>query len=380
MSFNKILLVKLPYKDSYYQYIDLPAALGILSEALSYHGMDHEVYDLQANKSLENFYSVIESYKPAFIGFSMMTFRYLDNYQLINSVKQRYPDIKIIVGGPHASTFREKILEECQGVDIVVLLEGEDILVDICKGKSLKEVRGIIYRENNEIISTGQRDYILDLDKYPFPRYSKFNIRNYEIIPVVTSRGCPFACIYCPIKTTVGKKWRQRSAEKIVEEFEYWANRGFGVLQIEDDNFTFNRERVVEICKKIKERGLEKKIRITLTNGVRADRVDYELLKIMRESGFSAVAFGVESGNDRVLKILNKGEKLQVIEDAIKIAKDAGALVTKNIVMLGALAASDVLPFKSEILLETILENVPEKYKEINKKAYEGGYNAIKKD
>lgn len=79
-----------------------------------------------------------------------------------------------------------------------------------------------------------------------------------------------------------------------------------------------------------------------------------------------------------ILKELEKYGKLYYF-DAVRIAKDAGALVTKNIVMLGALAASDVLPFKSEILLETILENVPEKYKEINKKAYMGGYNAIKK-
>ncbi len=323
MAKESILLVKLPYKDSYYSfYVDFPAGLGILSEALSFNGIEHDVYDMQANNSFDDFCAEVDRLKPSYIGFSMMTFKYLHNYEFIGSVKEKFPDIRIVVGGPHASTFKEKILEECAAVDIVVNLEGEDVLVELCNGAPLNEIRGIIYRENNNIVQTERREYIKELDKFPFPKLNKFNMENYREIPVITSRGCPYGCIYCPISVTIGKQWRYRHPEKIVDELEHWVNQGWHKLQIVDDNFTFNRERVVKICEGIKERGIGDKLQITLTNGIRADKVDYELLKLMRECGFFKVAFGVESGSERILKVLNKGEDLATIEKAIKLACD----------------------------------------------------------
>ncbi|OGT23057.1 MAG: hypothetical protein A3C55_04160 [Gammaproteobacteria bacterium RIFCSPHIGHO2_02_FULL_42_13] len=317
-----VLLVKLPYKNSYYDfYVNLPAALGILSEVLLSHDIAHDIYDMQLNESAEDFYQRVESLQPKIIGFSMLTFRYLDNYKFLNEVKARFPKIPIVVGGPHASTFREEILKECSAVDIVVPLEGEDILVELCQHKPLKEIDGIIYREHNEIIHTAPRDFIQNLDQYPFPKFSKFDLTKYSAIPVITSRGCPYSCIYCPIATTIGKKWRAKSSAFVVDELAYWADRDIPhEIQIEDDNFTLDMNRVRQICEGIKKRGLLKKLNLGLGNGIRADRVNLELLTLMREIGVNVLAFGVESGVDQTLKTLKKGEDLATIEKAIQLA------------------------------------------------------------
>ena len=318
---EKILLVKLPYIDSHYSsHTDLPAGLAIISEVLDFHGIDHEFYDMQLNNSFEDFYSKVEAYNPTRIGFSMMTFKYFHNYDFINLVKEKFPDKQIIVGGPHASTFKDEILKSCKGVDVVAVMEGEETIVDLCSRMPLPEIKGIIFRENGSIVINEPRVFIENLDKYPFPKLSKFNLKNYDILPIVSSRGCPYSCIFCPVSETTGKKWRPRKAEKIVEELEYWAQKGFINFSILDDNFTLDRKRVVDICDGIKNKGLEKRIEISLGNGIRADKVDAELLKKMKESGFYQVAFGVESGNDRVLKILNKGENLEHLENAINLA------------------------------------------------------------
>ena len=322
---NKVFLIKLPYLESNYaEYVDLPAGIGILSESLSHHGIEHDFYDMQLNDSTDALCDKIDEIQPEFIGFSMMTFKYSHNYELIDTVKKRFPDKKVIVGGPHATTFKEKVLEACRGVDIVALMEGEDTLVELCKGVPLDKVRGIIYRNGEKIVFNELRPFIEDLDKYPFPKLSKFDFKHYKSIPIISSRGCPYACIYCPVPTTIGKKWRPRNPEKIADELEYWVSRGFSKFQILDDNFTLDKKRVFALCDEIKTRGLEGKVNISLENGVRADRVDRELLEMMREVGFYCVAFGVESGNDNVLKILKKGEPLKAIEKAIRTACDLG--------------------------------------------------------
>ena len=321
---SNILLVKLPYKNSYYSfYNDLPAGIGILSEVLSDNNIIHDVYDMQIDGTIENFYKKIETVQPDIIGFSMLTFRYLDNYKLITNIKQKFPNIIIAVGGPHASIFRENIIKECPVVDIVVVHEGEDILVELCQGKPLHAIKGIIYNSSGSIIRTEPRALIQDLDKYPFPKYKKFNLSNYQAIPILTSRGCPYKCIYCPSTTTIGNKWRARKAESVIRELTYWAERNTGYeVQIVDDNFTLKMDRVKEICDGIKQNGAAKKLNIVLGSGVRADRVNEELLTLLKEIGVNTLAFGVESGDEQVLKTLKKGESLETIDNAIKLACD----------------------------------------------------------
>ena len=186
--------------------------------------------------------------------------------------------------------------------------------------------------EDGQIFFNGEREFIIKLDEIPFPRFSKFELDKYKqrfgdepgttTIHIVTSRGCPYQCIYCPTQAAIGRSFRPRSALNIMAELEFWHNRGYRIFNFADDNFSLITERVYELCDEIEKRNL--KIKFTLGSGIRADRADYDLLKRMKEVGCSLVSFGVEAGNNRVLKVLKKGERLETIERAIKGACDLG--------------------------------------------------------
>jgi radical SAM superfamily enzyme YgiQ (UPF0313 family) len=148
-----------------------------------------------------------------------------------------------------------------------------------------------------------------------------------KAIPIVTSRGCPYNCIYCSAKLTMGSVFRFRRPENIFGEVKYWYKKEYRHFYIFDDNFTLIKERVHEFC------GIIEKSRISdlvfaCDNGVRADRVDKELLTRMKGVGFRYISFGVEAGTNKVLKAIKKGEHIEVIEDAIKNACELGFEVT----------------------------------------------------
>ena len=140
---------------------------------------------------------------------------------------------------------------------------------------------------------------------------------------MASSRGCPYKCIFCSVKAVAGGKLRVRSPENVIDEIEYWYQKGYRKFNFVDDNFTFYRDRVYKICDEIQRRGL-KNLKFTCAGGIRADTVDHKLLARMKEVGFYYNAFGVEGGNDKVLKSIKKGEKMEQIRSAIKDACDLG--------------------------------------------------------
>ena len=219
-------------------------------------------------------------------------------------------------------------MEDCPQIDYAVVLEGEQTLVDLCRGDSLDTIKGLIYRGKKSAIYNGDRPFMKDLDSIPFPKYEKFELEksiNKEInaLPIVSSRGCPFQCTYCPVKSSIGQVFRTRSPQNIIEELTYWYERGHRRFSFADDNFTLIKERVYKLCGLIKKSKL-KDLKLSCDNGIRADRVDGELLKFMREAGFYRIAIGVEAGNDKILKKLKKRESIEVIKKAIKNACDLG--------------------------------------------------------
>jgi len=318
---HRILLVNAEYPDSRYDYAALPVGLGYLSETLSKNGIEHKIFDLNLGGGYEKLKKTVSSYGPDIIGYSMMSFRYKHNYSILNALKKDFPEIKIVAGGPHISTFRKNALSDCRAIDIGVMMEGEEALVEICMDKPPAGINGSIYRDGDgNIILTGQRELIRDLDRTPFPRYGKLDIDAYpKEIAIVTSRGCPYKCIFCPIASVAGDAFRPRSAPNVLDEVEFWYKKGVRDFSIADDTFNFIRERVRAICNGIKNRGMSG-LRICCGNGIRADRVDRDLLVGMKNAGFYLLAFGVESGSDKVLKTLKKGEDREKIEEAIDLA------------------------------------------------------------
>ena len=326
MKFKKVLLVLPSYPDSHYsgRKPRLRAGMGFISEVLTKAGIDNSVFDMELNYNVSDLFKKIESYKPDLIGIRMMSFKYKYNYSIIEKIKKKYPHIKIIVGGPHVSLLRENVLKGCKYIDYGAVLEGEELILELCRGRKITEIKGLIHRNNRNVVYNGDRVFIQDLDKIPFPTFSKFEIDKYpKTIDIATSRGCPYECIFCPVRLAIGRVFRWRTAKNIVDEIEYWYKKGYRYFEFVDDNFTLIQKRVFEFCDEIEKRGL-KDLKLSCGNGVRADRVTREMLKRMREVGFYLLAFGVESGSEKVLKNLKKGERLEQIETAIKYAVDLG--------------------------------------------------------
>jgi len=326
MRYKRVFLVKPKYKGSYYGALHPPAGLGYIAESLARNSIEYDVADMSFKYSMNELLKRIRNFHPDLLGVTMMSFMHNDTYKLIKHIKQAIPNVDVVIGGAHASTFREKVLESVSEIDHCVTYEGDETIVELCSGKPLDEIKGLCYRtDEGEIVYNGDREFIRDLDAVPFPRYEKFELKKYVFndIDIASSRGCPFRCIFCSVAAVAGRKLRVRSPENVLDEIEYWYKRGCRKFNFVDDNFTFYSDRVYEICDGIEKRGL-KNLKFTCANGIRADKVDRQLLARMKKVGFYYIAFGVEGGNDKILSNLKKGERIEPIKQSIKDACDLG--------------------------------------------------------
>ncbi len=218
---------------------------------------------------------------------------------------------------------KERVLRECLGVDYGVVHEGEHTLLELCEGREPEAIKGLIYRKDGEILRNADRPFEMELDTLPWPRYEKFELSRYiPEVEIYSSRGCPHDCIFCPNRL-ISPVYRTRSAEKVVEEMRYWYDKGYRQFNFDDDNFNMNRLRVFEICDRIEAEHFEG-ITLRCSNGIRADRCDYEMLSRMKDVGWRYLAFGADAGNDEMLRIVKKGETLADIEQAVAAATELG--------------------------------------------------------
>ncbi len=331
--FKRVLLIA-PPSSSYLGAAMPPTGLGYLAQSLLEAGIEYAVEDMRVRGHLSALPKRIRTFQPDLIGVSLVSLEYNRSYELIRCIKEYYPRASIIVGGAHVSAVKESVLEECRAVDFGVIGEAEQALVALCKGEMpLEEIPGLLYRRDETVASGPERELIMDLDNIAFPRYIHFDLKKYtKELPLITSRGCPYKCIFCP-HSIMSSKFRARSAANVVDEIEYWHARGIRQFVVDDDNFTLVKERVYDICDEIEQRGL-KGLFIRCANGVRADKVDRDLLARMKEVGVREVGFGADGGNNRVLlDIVHKGETIETIEQAIQDAIDVGLEVRLFIIV-----------------------------------------------
>lgn len=331
--FERVLLIA-PPSSSYLGAARPPSGLGYLAQSLLEAGIEYAVEDMRVRGRPSALQRKIATFQPDLIGVSLVSFQYKRSYQLIHHIKEYYPRASIVVGGPHVSALKESVLEECGDIDFGVVHEGESVLVELCRGGTpFEEVPGLLHRRDGVVMSGHEPQAIMDLDSIPFPRYVHFDSRRYtKEIPLITSRGCPYRCIFCP-NSVMKSRFVARSAPNLVDEIEYWYARGIRQFVVDDDNFTLLKQRVYSICDEIEDRGL-RDLFIHCANGFRADRVDRDLLARMKEVGVRTVGLGADGGNDRVLlDIVHKGETIETIERAIRDAIDVGLEVRLFIIL-----------------------------------------------
>lgn len=269
------------------------------------------------------------------VGFTGTTPLFPQVIQLSNNIKRISQKIFTFGGGPHCSALPEKSIEEAN-LDAVCVGEGDFTLAQIADGVPLREIPGIVYRDNGNMCRNPHRDWLKDLDDLPMPSWDLFDIREYmpytsrllaKRPPVCffeTTRGCVFQCNYCASKITKGSGLRKKSVDRVIEEIKYMKSFGFNEFFIVDDIFTTDVERTKEICRRIINEDIN--MPWQCQNGIRVDAGDQEMFNLMKRAGCYKVAFGFESGNDQVLKEFGKGGRATVERafETVRMARRAG--------------------------------------------------------
>ncbi|MDP2909882.1 MAG: radical SAM protein, partial [bacterium] len=255
--------------------------------------------------------------------------------------KRSNKKIFIVLGGPHVHLF-PKETAGLKEVDFVIRGEGEipflSLLEALEERGQLSQVKGLVYKNKGEIIENPVGDFIENLDELPYPARELLPVKKYSSIlgagrivtTMFTSRGCPFQCAFCD-RPHLGKKFRARSAQSVVDEMGVCLDLGIEEILIYDDTFTVDRRRVLDICGEIAKRGLK----FVWDIRARVDTVDEEVLSALKKAGCQRIHFGVESGTEKILEVLNKKITLGQIEKAFKLAKAAG-IETLAYFMIGA--------------------------------------------
>jgi len=308
-------------------------SMAMLSSSLKKYGHDVKILDFNLKTVDEEvLVSTVKEFKPEYVGFTFVTPLFHIVQRLTCIVKKIDKKIKVVCGGPHSSSIPQRVLEESD-VDIVVIGEGDIIILEIINNISnLKNVKGICFKQEKKIILNPRRELIPNLDVLPFPDWEAFDLRMYNKSSrlvsrksplgfIETSRGCVFDCCFCN-KSLVGRTFRAKSAKRVVAEMEYMLRKGFQEIYVVDDGFTTDMGRASEVCKTIMKKNLM--FPWTLTSGVRVDRVTQELFEELKMAGCYRVAFGIESGNEAVLKDFGKHIKLDQVRRAVNWATKAG--------------------------------------------------------
>lgn len=335
----RIFLVRPNYRS---HLITPPLGLGYLSSYLELKGYKAKIIDgLNLSYSIEQIVNQCQG--AELVGIHCLSAYFLEAITLSQQLKKK--GIRVAIGGPHATALPELTLSESQA-DFVIAGEGETPLLELVKSlennNSLQGIPGILTHNTQYMV---RAPLIQELDSLPFPDWQQIDpriykkaphgglIKSFPVAPIISSRGCSFECTFCASPYLWGKTIRLRSPENVIEEIEY-LTKAFGVKEIhfEDDNLTLNKTHIENICKLILKRKI--KINWATPNGIRVDTLDFELLKLMKESGCYFLAFGIESGNQAILDRAKKRTDLKSVEKVTALAKKIG-MITQGFFIFG---------------------------------------------
>jgi anaerobic magnesium-protoporphyrin IX monomethyl ester cyclase len=324
-----------------------PLGLAYVAAALEKNGFSVEIYDnYLLGQPIETVKAEIQKKQPEIVGITCSSLTYSRCVEMAKASKEACHSCKVVVGGPHASYMPETLLQHSE-IDFVVAGEGEDAIVKLAasiqKGESKAlsaAIPGVVCQINGTTFQTPQQ-FISDLDTIPFPARHLLPMRMYDrIIPYIDAkpvdtmsilRGCPYQCAYCETRELWGTNCRAFSPQRVVDEIkdmvEHYGTRG---IYFVGDNFTINKNRTLELCRKIK----ESKLDLKWTCETRADLVNNEVLSEMKAAGCQTIFFGTESGSERIQKKLNKNIDLQEVKRTFEVTHQVG-IKTATSFMLG---------------------------------------------
>lgn len=334
-----ILLVRPPdpFQNSALLSHTKPMNLAYLAAFVRRNGFDVTIADYETQPfDRRSFSQLLNEKKPSLIGVSCTTPTIRNGSMICEYAKRYDKDIVTVVGGPHAGSLPVETLREFPAFDFLIYGEGEVTLGELCQRIDQQSddysLPGLVWRKEGHIVKNPERKLVADLDSFPFPARDLIDYRiqsghssrgfSNKLLSteLFTSRGCPFGCSFCAIQSTFGRTVRFREPSFIREEIATIVRDGrFRHLVIADDTFTLKEKRAFELCDILGQSGI-----FSWNCDTRVTNVTKDLLISMRKSGCQKVAFGVESGSQRVLDSVGKGVTPEQVAEAVWWAKESG--------------------------------------------------------
>jgi anaerobic magnesium-protoporphyrin IX monomethyl ester cyclase len=311
--------------------------LGLCYIATALEKENHEVRIIDCDAENNYFLKIDEAvsgFKPELVGFYIMTWTFRAANEIARKIKSLIPDIKLVAGGPGITCMPEESLEYGE-FDFAVIGEGEITAVDLVKAlekgeNDFGEILGLAYKQNGKIKINNPRPLIENLDSVPFPsryllpvkKYFDVLTRKRHFATIIATRGCPFNCTFCDRKNRMGRDWRVRTPENIVDEIEEVKSKyGIKEFMFFDDNLIVDKDWSERLCAEI----LKRNLKIIWECRARADRLlDKNLLKRLKQAGCYRIRIGFEAGDNEILKVLKKGITAEQSLQCAKICKEVG--------------------------------------------------------
>ena len=291
---------------------------------------------------------IIKNHEPDIVGVSCAYTMYeSDSFEVINTIKSKFKDVLLVVGGAHSSANPEYVLRN-KNIDIVVIGEGEETMLEIAKrysaGGALDNINGTAVMAGNAMKINEPRAYIEDLDVLK-PAWHLIDLQTYfnhpdnsfatmrrNAVDIITSRGCPGNCVFCSIHTVWGRKWRGRTPLNVVDELEMLQKKyGAKQFRFQDDNLTLSKDRIIAVCNEIVRRKLD--IKWDTPNGIAIWTLNEDVLLKMKQAGCYRITFGIESGCKKTQKYVGKVVNLDRINRIIDYCHKIGLWVCATFII-----------------------------------------------
>lgn len=322
----KILLIYPYYLETRLQVEDVsivPQGVYYIAALLKKHGYDVQILNWHAiNEAPHKIKDRLIETQPDVIGFSILHANRWGGIEIARIARQINPDIKIVFGGIGATFLWEHFLGHFPEIDYVVIGEGEYTFLNLVtclndgEKNKIEHIKGLAYRRDGQVVRNEDAAVICDLDQLPNPA-QYFNYQHVSL-----TRGCAGKCNFCGSPQFWGRQVRFHSPDYFVEQLELLYARGIRFIYVSDDTFTINRNRVIEICRKI----IQKKMEIDWAAISRVDMIDEEVLFWMRKAGCIQISYGVESGSQNIRKFLKKNISDQQICRAFELTQHYGMM------------------------------------------------------
>jgi anaerobic magnesium-protoporphyrin IX monomethyl ester cyclase len=289
--------------------------------------------------SLQETIDAIVALRPKVIGISAMTSMVITADKVVRGVKERLPGVKAILGGFHATFLPDRTIQEFPSFDYLAVGESEvsfaTLVQRLLRGEDCHGIHGIWFNDGEKIVSSGRGDIPPTLDELGEPGWHLYDpavMAEYvKSLPVMTQRGCPFSCTFC--SRPYGQLVRRRTPALVIDEIARNVDRfGVGKIHFYDETFTVDKKHTRSLCEGLIERGLP--ARLGFTSMVHANTIDLPLAKLMKQAGCVYVGYGVESGDDDIIKLMKKGVTKERLIRARKILRDA-EITTMGYFMVG---------------------------------------------